>query len=75
MKKKDKKRGTILGKVKRAAASVKQVDMFGQSVNFSVDGEEKATSWLGTMVSLVIAAVTLGFAFKKFRALRSKSDT
>ena len=61
--------------MKRAAASVKQVDMFGKSLSFSVDGEETTTSWLGALVSLVIAAVTLGFASTKFKALRSKSDT
>jgi len=56
---KDKKKRTLLGKVKRAAASVKQMDMFGQSVNFSVDGEEKTTSWLGAMVSIVIVSLLL----------------
>jgi len=72
---KDKKKRTLLGKVKRAAASVKQMDMFGQSVNFSVDGEEKTTSWLGAMVSIVIVSLTLGFASTKFRALRRRTDT
>jgi len=73
--KKNSKRKTLLGKVKKAAASVKQVDMFGQSVSFSIDGEEKTTSWLGALVSIVIASVTLAFGSTKFRALRRKTDT
>jgi len=38
--KNESKKVSLLGKVKSAAASVKQVDMFGKTVHFLIDGEE-----------------------------------
>jgi len=69
------KRVTFLSKLKKSVRTVKQVDMFGQSVSFFVDGESTYTTWIGALVSVVIIGLTLTFASTKYVAFRGKTDT
>jgi len=69
------KRVTFLSKLKKSVTTAKQVDMFGQSVGFLVDGESTYTTWIGAIVSAVIIGLTLTFTSTKYVALRDKTDT
>jgi len=69
------KQVTFWSKLKKRVAKVKQVDMFGQSVSFLIDGESTYTTWVGAIVSVVIIGLTLTFASTKFKALTRRTDT
>ena len=43
-----------------------KLDLFGESVKFSIDGEDSHKSILGSIVSLGIFATILAFGTKKF---------
>ena len=57
------------------ADRVKQLDLFGQSVSFNVAGQGAVNSWLGTVMSILIAALTLLYAHKRMDLLLSFGDT
>jgi len=69
------KRVTFLSKLKKSVTTAKQVDMFGQSVGFLVDGESTYTTWIGALVSVVVICLTMTFASTKYVAFRDKTDT
>jgi len=49
--------------------------MFGQTPTFLVDNEATYTTWIGSIVSLVIILVTLAFAQTKYIVLKDRLDT
>ena len=53
----------------------RRFDIFGQGVSFNVDGKEKVNSCLGATMSLLIALVTITYAWTRFGVLLEFGDT
>jgi len=66
------KKRSFVGTIKKLKS---QVDMFGQTTTFLVDNEATYTTWIGSIVSLVIILVTLAFAHTKYFVLKDRLDT
>ena len=53
----------------------KRFDIFGQSVSFNVDGRETVTSCMGATLSLLVAFVTIAYAWTRLNVLLELGDT
>ena len=53
----------------------KKFDFFGQGVALNVDGKEKVSSCMGATLSLLVAFVTIAYAWTRFSVLIEFGDT
>ena len=53
----------------------RRFDIFGQGVSFNVDGKEKVNSCMGASMSLLVAVVTITYAWTRFGVLLEFGDT
>ena len=53
----------------------RRFDFFGQGVSFNVDGKETVNSCMGATMSLLVAFVTIAYAWTKFGVLVEFGDT
>ena len=53
----------------------RRFDIFGQGVSFNVDGKEKVNSCMGATMSLLVAVVTITYAWTRFGVLLEFGDT
>ena len=53
----------------------KRFDIFGQGVAFNVDGKETVNSCMGATMSLLVAFVTIAYAWTRFSVLLEFGDT
>ena len=60
---------------RKIEAALLQFDRFGESVQFSIDGQSTHRSILGSIVSLGIFATVLAFGAKKFSISLNYQDT
>ena len=51
-----------------------KLDMFGEPVVFTVDGEASQKSYLGLILSLCIFATVSPYSYNKFNTLRTYDD-
>ena len=54
---------------------VLRVDIFGETVGFSIDGSNSRRSILGALLSLAIFATVMTYATKKFGVMINRDDT
>ena len=52
-----------------------KLDIFGEPVVFTIDGEGSQKSYLGLMLSLCIFATVFPYSYNKFNTLRTHNDT
>ena len=52
-----------------------KLDIFGEPVGFTVDGEGSQKSYLGLLLSLIIFGTIIPFTYQKFSTLRTFGDT
>ena len=55
--------------------AIKSFDLFGEGVVFEIEGRPTKTSYLGSLISLVIIVITISYAFTRFGIMRDHSDT
>ena len=53
----------------------KWFDIFGKGVQFNVSGNETVTSCVGATVSILVAFVTIAYAWTRFDVLMKFGDT
>ncbi len=54
---------------------MKSFDFFGQSIGFEVAGRGSLNSYLGALLSIIIAVLTLFYALARFETLHNYGDT
>ena len=55
--------------------AIKSFDLFGEGVTFEIEGRSTKTSYLGSLISLVIIVITTSYAFTRFGIMREYNDT
>ena len=55
--------------------AIKSFDLFGEGVTFEIEGRSTKTSYLGSLISLVIIVITTSYAFTRFNIMREYNDT
>ena len=60
--------------LKRLSHMLLKLDIFGEQVVFTVDGEGSQKSYLGLIISLCIFATILPYSYNKFDTLRTYDD-
>ena len=53
----------------------KRFDLFGQNVQFNVDGKQTVTSCMGATLSFVVVFLTIAYAWTRFNVLLKFGDT
>ena len=53
----------------------KWFDVFGKSVQFNVGGKETVTSYMGATMSILVAYITIAYAWTRFNILLKFGDT
>ena len=53
----------------------RRFDFFGKGVSFNVDGKETVNSCMGATMSLLVAFVTIAYAWTRFSVLLEFGDT
>ena len=61
--------------LQRLRSTLLKLDIFGEPVEFTVDGEGSRKSCLGLLLSLVIFATVLPYSFDKYKILINYGDT
>ena len=56
----------LRGKSSRFRASLLNIDIFGQSLNWRVKGEEKHKSTIGVILTVMVTSIMLFFGIKAF---------
>ena len=55
--------------------SYKLLDLFGETVGFTVNGLSSHRTCAGSLVSLIMVMITATYAFDKFRIMMGREDT
>ena len=51
------------------------LDLFGESIGFNIDGSERSSSCVGSLISLVIYILVFVYGIQKFITLLEYGDT
>ena len=64
------------GGVEKLGNRIKSVDIFGESVGFNIGGETSThKTYFGSLLTLVIIAITVTYAFKRYNVMSDYGDT
>ena len=61
--------------ISRVTGAFKSLDMFGESINFLIDGSSTMNSFAGAFYSLFIIVITLFFAVTQIQVMNAFADT
>ena len=59
----------------RLSSTFKRIDLFGETVEFQIDGKASYGSLMGAVLSILVLVVTLSYAFKRFNVMTTFGDT
>ena len=65
----------MANKKKSATSLFKRLDIFGQQLTFTIDGEEKFQTVFGAALSICVLVLVLIQSSQKFEVLINKEDT
>ena len=60
---------------KKIANGQKSIDIFGEQVNFNIDGENSHKSFFGSFVTIIIALIVVSYGLDKFILMTEYRDT
>ena len=61
--------------LKKIANVQKSIDIFGERVNFNIDGSDSHKSFFGAFVTMIIALIVLSYGLDKFILMTEYRDT
>ena len=62
-------------KQNKLSTTFQRLDLFGQNVSFSENGQDAFTTHFGACISMVIIILVLAYGFDKLEILRSYGDS